>query len=134
MDYNNLNEEVPFTLDDFLDEKARKKRIKEERKRRKSYKFSDKEHSKRGILSSVFALFAVLIVICAIILSAVYKGQGSVLVGVLTAFGFVASIAGFIVGALSFKETDSIMRFSWIGVIANGALFLALAILMISGM
>ena len=133
MDFNSYNDDEPFRIDDYLDEKARKKRIKEEKKRRKSYKFSDKEHSKKGILSSLFALFAVVVVIVAIIVSTNMQGQGGVTVGMLAVFGFVAAIAGFIIAALSFRETDTLQRFSWIGIISNGLIFLLLAGLVISG-
>lgn len=133
MNYQNYNDDEPFVINDYLDEKARKKRIKEEKKRRKSYKFSDKEHSKRGIISSLCALFALIVIIVAIIVSTSMKGQGTITIGMLAALGLLAAVAGFIIGAFSFKETDSIMRYSWIGLISNGVIFLLLAAIVIGG-
>ena len=54
-----VDEEVHITGEDFVqDAKEEKKRRRAEKKRRKHYKFSDKKHSKWGIASSIFAIFA----------------------------------------------------------------------------
>ena len=130
----NAYTEEEFRIDDYLDEKARKKKLKEEKKKRKSYKFSNKKHSKNGILSSVLALFAVIVLIAAIIISTIYKGNAGILTGTLAALGFLAAIVGFILSAASFREVDKLYRFSWIGIIANGILFILFGIIIIGGL
>lgn len=133
MDTNVYTEEE-FRIDDYLDEKARRKKLKEEKKRRKSYKFSDKKHSKNGIISSVFALASLAALICTIIISVSHKGDGGLITGAIAMIGLVAAIAGFIVAAFSFRETDKLFRYSWTGIIANGILFFLIAAIFVSGM
>ncbi len=123
-----------FTLDDFYDEKARKKRIKEEKKRRKSYKFSDKKHSKYGVLSSVLALFALIAIVLGIVLSTIHRGEAGSWLGTLSIFAFFATVVGICLAAFSFKQADIILKYSWTGLIANGILFFALGCIIIAGM
>ena len=132
MDYE-FKDEEPFSLDDFLDEKERKKRIKEEKKRRKKLKFSDKKPSKAALLSDGLAALALVLLIVAVIVSTAAKGNAGIAVGTMTIFGLLASVIGFIAAVRSFRETDILLKYSWIGVIANGILFLVVAFITVSG-
>ena len=132
MDYE-FKDEEPFSLDDFLDEKERKKRIKEEKKRRKKLKFSDKKPSKAALLSDGLAALALALLIVAVIVSTAAKGNAGIAVGTMTIFGLLSSVIGFIAAVRSFRETDILLKYSWIGVIANGILFLVVAFITVSG-
>lgn len=111
---------------DFLtnDASKRKKKKKQARSLAKRYKFSDKKHSRGGIVSSLFALAAFLGIIAAVIIAAAAAGEGGMIVGILGGGGFAVSFIGIIIGLLSFRKTDVFYRFSWMGLISNLVIWL----------
>lgn len=128
-----FNEEEPFSPDDFPDEKERKKRIKEEKKRQRKLKFSDKKPSKAALLADWLALLALILMIISIIVSATCEGNAGIAVGTTAIFALLATVVGVIASVKSFRETDIILKYSWIGVIANGILFIFIAFVTVSG-
>ena len=134
LDFDYKDEEH-ISSEDFLhDAKEAKKRAKEEKKRRKKTKFSDKSHSVPGIVSSCLALAALGFIIAAIVVSTKARGEGGLSVGVLGGLSFAASLIGAICGLAAFHRTDVILRFAWIGVAANGIIWLAVTIMIAFGM
>ncbi len=84
-------------------------------RRYRSYKFTDKHHSKGGIRSSVAAAISLACTAAAVYGAYAAKGNGA---RYLAFFGFVAIVSccyGFFTGYLSFKEEESYYLFSKIG-------------------
>lgn len=128
-------EEVHILAEDFQNAAAdERKRLREEKRRRRKYKFSDKKHSVTGIISSCLALAAIICMAAAIVVSAKAHGSGGTLTARLGAVSFIFSIAGIILGLVSFRKTDVYYTFAWTGLIASGIIWLLCANLIVIGL
>lgn len=102
------------------------------RKKLKNYKFTDKQHSTEGIISTILAAPALIFLISGIVISFQNKGNGSIVVGLLGFLAMVISVAGFIIGLKSFKKEDVFFLFSYIGIIINTVIwFVMLCVIMV---
>ena len=128
------NTEQHISSEEFLtNEREAARKARQEKRLRKRYKFSDKEHSRLGIISSILALSAIMFLIAALVISAIYRGQGSWLVGLFGVVSFISSIIGVICGLVAFRNTDVLLKYAWIGLIANVILFLLMGLLIVMG-
>ena len=94
--------------------------------RKRSYKFTDKKPSIKGIISTLYFLMSLGLVIYAISISFKTKGDGNIAVGALGIEAFLVAIGGFAMGLYSFKEDNVFLRFPWIGTIGNAMIWLFL--------
>lgn len=119
------NGENTFTTEDFLISDSEKDK-KKQRKRNlvRQYKFSDKKHSRGGIVSSLFALASLAALVVAVVFATNAAGEAGTIVGMLGAGAFVFSFIGIIIGLLSFRRTDVFYRYAWIGLISNAVIWL----------
>lgn len=92
--------------------------------KRKSYKFTDKKHSVKGIISTLYFLMAAGLIIFAVYISFKKGGNGAVAVGALGMEAFLVSVGGFAMGLYSFKEDNVFLRFPWIGTVGNAVVWL----------
>lgn len=88
-----------------------------------NFKFSDKKHSVRGILSSVAGLAALIIFIAVLYISGKNKGNGGVVIGIAGTGALLLTIIGLVLGIKGFREKEIIFTFPIIGVVLNGLLF-----------
>lgn len=88
----------------------------------KKYKFTDKKISRGGILSSLFAVIALVLIIVGVYLSYKARGNGDMSVGLLGMGAALISVAGLIIGVKSFKQEDIFLGFPWFGVVSNALL------------
>lgn len=100
----------------------------------KSYKFTDKRQSVKGIISTIYFIMAAGLVIFAVYLSFKSGGKGSVSVGALGMTGFLVSLGGFAMGLYSFKEDNVFLKFPWIGTVGNVIVWLFVLGAMLVGM
>lgn len=91
-------------------------------RRHRSYKFTDKHHSRGGIRSSVAAAFSLGFTGAAVFLSYLFAGEGANYLAVLGFGAIVCCIYGVIVGKKSFQEEECYYLFSRIGTVVNGIL------------
>jgi len=97
----------------------------------KKYKFSDKQQSLGGTISTLMGLGAVAFLIYGIYLSYSAKGQAGVYVGSIALCSFLLSIVGCVIGLISFKESDKFYSLSKFGSLLCGLLTIfMLAVLM----
>lgn len=98
----------------------------------KHYKFTDKQHSLEGILSTLLSIFSLFLLIMGIIISYNHEGNAGAVIGVLGLLAFIISIIGFFVGIHSFKKDDMFYLFSYVGAIMNTIIwFVILCIFMV---
>jgi|UniRef100_UPI00402524A1 uncharacterized YccA/Bax inhibitor family protein len=85
------------------------------RKRHGSYKFTEKTHSKRGIVATVLAL--ALLVLYLVILELAFRANGglSAYYGSIGVLAMLASVVVIVVAAGSFREEDSFRLFPRLG-------------------
>ena len=101
---------------------------------RRSYKFTDKKHTKQGLLSVVCGGTA--LILTAASLSLVYQrsGQAGSIVSLLGVFAMLASVVGFVLALRGFQEEDVYVISSQIGVVVDGLLFILWAMVCVIGM
>jgi hypothetical protein len=90
----------------------------------KKYKFTNKKISKGGIMSSLFAVVAIVLVVAGVYISYKADGAGGASVGVLGISAFAVATVGFIIGARSFKNEEAFLGFPWFGVVTNAIIWL----------
>lgn len=85
------------------------------RKRHGSYKFTEKTHSKRGIVATILAL--VLLVLYLVILELAFRANGglSAYYGSIGVLAMLASVVVVVVAAGSLREEDSFRLFQRLG-------------------
>lgn len=99
---------------------------------KKHYKFTDKQHSTEGIVSTVFGVVSFIIFWIGIIVSFQNNGNAGIIVGILGCLAFLLSIVGFFLGMRSFKNKDVFYFFSYIGTIINTIVwFVMLCVIMV---
>ena len=116
------------------DPRTAKKRRRADKRRRRKYKFSDKHHSKAGIAACILALPAIALFVLALVMATSAKGQGGELTGWMPFFSLILATAGIIISALTFRKTDTIFTFSWIGLISNIIIWLFVAFVLVIGL
>ncbi|MBQ9815325.1 MAG: hypothetical protein IJM53_06485 [Lachnospiraceae bacterium] len=133
MDYDDKYEEHIKPEDFEVDKKEEKRRARERARMNKKFKFSDKKHSLTGIISSCLALTALILLILAIILAVAAKGYGGRLVGALGTICFLCSLAGVVLGLVSFHKTDVLLKYAWIGTISSGVVWVMITCIIMIG-
>jgi len=111
-----------------------KKRAREDKRRRRKYKFSDKKHSRGGIIATILVIPEIALIVYAVYLATVQKGQGTEIVGWLPFTSLILATIGIILSALGLRKDDTIYTFAWIGLIASIIIWLFIAVLMVSGL
>ena len=99
----------------------------------KKYKFTNKKISKGGVMSSLFAVVAAVLLGAGVYISYKAHGEGGSLVGVLGIGAFIVSTVGFFVGVRSFKNDEAFLGFPWFGVVANAIIWLFMMCIILIG-
>ena len=93
--------------------------------------FSGRRHTRRGIASAIMGLIAVVSFNIVSIVSASYKGNAGMIVGIIGFLILILALLGFIRSVKAFKERDIFYRFPIIGAVLNGLMIIILFILYI---
>ncbi|MCF0143163.1 MAG: hypothetical protein HUJ75_07285 [Parasporobacterium sp.] len=135
MDYENEKEnEIHITREDFdLDPKEEHKRRKEEIRKARRSKFTDKKESKVGIAACFVVLFAIGCLVAAIWLATKARGNGPEIVGWLGMLGFLGSLTAVVMGLFTFRYTDVMYHFSWVAIFSGGIVWLFTTFILILG-
>lgn len=92
--------------------------------KKKNYKFTNKGHSKKAIMSTVFGALGCSSLIVLIYLSYLNKGDAPFKYGVAGILALVFAVVGMILAVMAVREKEKILLFGWIGIGLNGlALF-----------
>lgn len=100
---------------------------------RYGYKFTNKNNTQGGIASTIVAIISLIILVSGIVVSYKESGNAGILTGALGTISFLLATVGLVCGLKSFKEKDKFYRFSWIGTIFNGILWLAMCLIIAKG-
>ena len=85
----------------------------------RSYKFTDKHHSKRGVRSTIAGAIGLLCTLLDLNFAYTEKGNAGRIVALFGMIAVLCSIYGVITAKRSFKEEEVYYIFSRIGLIAN---------------
>ena len=88
--------------------------------RRYRYAFTKKKEAAKGKLSAGLAAASVILFLAAVLISFTLKGEYGFVVGGICLFAALLSVYGFVMGLMSFSETNCAHRASVIGSIVNG--------------
>ena len=99
----------------------------------KKYKFTNKKISKGGVMSSLFAIGALVSLCVGIYMSYKADGAGGTTVGILGVTAFLMSFIGFVVGVRSFKTEESFLGFPWFGVVSNAIVWIFMMCVILIG-
>lgn len=103
------------------------------RKKRISYKFTEKTHSKRGIRAFGMALISIIVGISVVVISFKSAGNASVYVGSAGLFSLVLSFVALIIGIKSLKEEESYKIFPGLGTAFSAIAFLGWLAIYLAG-
>lgn len=97
-------------------------------------RFSYKEYTIGGVLSSALAVISVIVLGYSIMLSFKARGEGSAQVGAYGLLSLVLSLFGVIFGLLSYKEQDKRYGISFFGTFTNGVIIVMLILFILVGL
>jgi hypothetical protein len=101
---------------------------------KRSYKFTDKKHTRQGIASTALGVLALLLMAAVLLQAYRRSGAAGSLIGLLGLFSMLAAAAGFTLAMRGLQEEDVYYLFSLIGVCMNGLLFVLWILIFILGM
>lgn len=91
--------------------------------RRKMYTFSEKRHSRQGIVSTVLGGLSLLIFVVLVYVSWWFYGEGGIYLGSIGILGILFAVSGLIKGLGSFREKHIMHTFSKAGSIISSVAF-----------
>ena len=83
------------------------------------YKFTNKKHPEKGIMSTVLGIISLVSVWMAVYQTFLAKGQAATNMGVVGLMITIFSVTGVILGYISKKEHDKFMFFPYLGMVLN---------------
>lgn len=101
---------------------------------KRSYKFTDKKHTKQGMISTLLGISALILLVVGFILAYQMAGAAGPYVGLMGFLSLIFSVIGFVLGIRGFQEDDAYYLFSKIGVAFNCVLFVLWMLIFIAGM
>ena len=85
----------------------------------RKYIFTSKKESKKGIMSAVLGIIALVSLFFAVYETFRNQGQALVKYGVAALFALLFALAGIVLGIMSKMEEDRFYLFSYLGIILN---------------
>ena len=87
---------------------------------KKNYMFTNRRHSRKAIMSTVFGVLCTVSMVIVIILSYIRSGDIPAGYGFTGLFAAILSLVGMLLGVLALRETDRFKLFGWLGILLNG--------------
>ena len=101
---------------------------------RRSYKFTDKKHTKQGILSTVMGIISLLLLSAGVWMAYQMSGNAGSVTGLLGLLSMLIAAVGFFLALQGFHEEDAYYLFSQVGLLLNGLLFILWVLIFVVGM
>lgn len=95
---------------------------------KRSYMFTNRKHSQKAVMSTVFGVLCTVSLVVVTILSYSRDGDIPAGYGFTGVFATLLSLIGLILGILAVREKDRFKLFGWLGIPLNG-----ISLAMISG-
>ncbi len=87
---------------------------------KKNYMFTNRRHSEKAIMSTVFGVLCTMSLLAVVLLSYSRSGDIPTGYGFTGLFAAILSMVGMVLGVLSLREADRFRLFGWLGVLLNG--------------
>lgn len=85
----------------------------------KRYKFTNKKHPEKGIMSTILGIISMVSVWVAVYQTFLAKGEAATNMGVVGLMITCFSVTGVVLGYISKKEHDKFMFFPYLGMVLN---------------
>ena len=85
----------------------------------KRYKFTNKKHPEKGIMSAILGIISLVSVWMAVYQTFLAKGEAATNMGVVGLMITIFSATGVVLGYISKKEHDKFMFFPYLGMLLN---------------
>ncbi|MCI9073161.1 MAG: hypothetical protein HFH80_10265 [Lachnospiraceae bacterium] len=86
---------------------------------KKNYMFTNRRHSEKAIMSTVFGVLCTVSLAVVIFLSYSRGGDVPAGYGFTGMFAAILSLAGLLLGVLAVREVDRFKLFGWLGILLN---------------
>lgn len=87
---------------------------------KKNYMFTNRRHSEKAIMSTVFGVLCTVSLLVVVVLSYSRSGDIPAGYGFTGLFATILSMVGMLLGVLSLREADRFRLFGWLGILLNG--------------
>lgn len=98
-----------------------------------SYKFTNKSHSKKAVMSTVFGVLSGVSLIVVIYLSYLKGGEVPVNYGIAGILILLFAIVGIVLGVLAAQEREGFRFFAWLGIGLNLAVMAGISGILYAG-
>lgn len=95
---------------------------------KRNYMFTNRKHSQKAVMSTVFGVLCTVSLVVVTILSYSRDGDIPAGYGFTGVFATLLSLIGLILGILAVREKDRFKLFGWLGILLNG-----ISLAMVSG-
>lgn len=99
----------------------------------KRYKFTNKKHPEKGIMSTILGVISLVSVWMAVYRTFLAKGEASTNMGVVGLMITIFSAVGLVLGYVSKKECDKFMLFPYLGMILNVVALGCISVILYAG-
>ena len=97
------------------------------------YKFTNKKHPEKGIMSTVLGLISLVSVWFVVYEAFLKRGEGTTNMGVVGLMITIFSATGLVFGYLSKKEHDKFMFFPYVGMVLNVLALACISVILYAG-
>ena len=87
---------------------------------KKNYMFTNRRHSEKAIMSTVFGVLCTVSLVIVVVLSYSRSGDVPAGYGFTGLFAAILSLVGMLLGVLALREADRFKLFGWLGILLNG--------------
>ena len=101
--------------------------------RGKGYKFTNKKHPEKGIMSTILGIISLVSVGVAVYQTYLAKGNASTNMGVVGLMVTIFAITGLILGYISKNEYDKFLFFPYLGMILNIVALACVSVILYAG-
>ncbi len=101
--------------------------------RKRKYKFTDKNQSRQGVISSIIGIICVLAVVGMVAAAYLQSGQTGKWIAITGVVVVLLALTGMYHGILGTKEEDTYRLFPWLGCGMNGIVLTAFVLIYILG-
>lgn len=99
----------------------------------KGYKFTNKKHPEKGIMSAILGIISLVSVGVAVYQTYLAKGNASTNMGVVGLMVTIFAITGLVLGYISKNEYDNFLLFPYLGMILNIAALACVSVILYAG-
>ena len=100
---------------------------------KKGYKFTNKKHSEKSVMSTMFGGLSMISMVVLIYLSYLRAGEVPVNYGIAVILILVFGIAGLVLGVLAMQEREKFRFFAIMGLVLNGLAILSVSAVLYAG-